>query len=71
MDSRSWPAMTTKVRDETNVSTTDLGALFTGEPVVVAYLFGSQARGDAGPLSDVDVAILLEGLGKLCRCACG
>ena len=53
--------MTTNVRDETNVSTTDLGALFTGEPVVVAYLFGSQARGDAGPLSDVDVAILLEG----------
>lgn len=27
-------------------------------PIVRAYLFGSQARGDSGPLSDVDVAIL-------------
>jgi predicted nucleotidyltransferase len=27
--------------------------------VQVAYLFGSQARGRAGPLSDVDVAVLL------------
>ena len=26
--------------------------------VKLAYLFGSQARGDAGPLSDVDVAVL-------------
>ena len=25
--------------------------------VVLAYLFGSLARGDAGPLSDVDVAV--------------
>lgn len=25
--------------------------------VELAYLFGSQARGQAGPLSDVDVAI--------------
>ena len=24
----------------------------------MAYLYGSQARGDAGPLSDVDVAVL-------------
>jgi len=29
--------------------------------VVVAYLFGSVARGTAGPLSDVDVAVLLRG----------
>jgi len=29
--------------------------------VVLAYLFGSHARGRAGPLSDVDVAVLLEG----------
>jgi len=27
--------------------------------VVLAYLFGSHARGQAGPLSDVDVAVLL------------
>jgi len=29
--------------------------------VVLAYLFGSHARGRAGPLSDLDVAVLLEG----------
>jgi predicted nucleotidyltransferase len=28
--------------------------------VIVAYLFGSQARGDTGPLSDIDVAVLLR-----------
>jgi hypothetical protein len=33
--------------------------LLQEEDVVVAYLFGSQARGTAGPLSDVDVAVLL------------
>ena len=43
-----------------DVPTTDLSSLFAGEPVVIAYLFGSQARGEAGPLSDVDVAVLLE-----------
>lgn len=31
--------------------------------VVVAYLFGSQARGTSGPLSDLDVAVLLRGDG--------
>jgi len=35
------------------------------EAVRVAYLFGSHAGGGAGPLSDVDVAVLLdERLGK-------
>jgi predicted nucleotidyltransferase len=29
-------------------------------PIVCAYLFGSQARAEAGPLSDVDVAVLFE-----------
>ncbi|MFQ6100703.1 MAG: nucleotidyltransferase domain-containing protein [Anaerolineae bacterium] len=28
--------------------------------VALAYLYGSQARGDAGPLSDVDVAVLFD-----------
>lgn len=36
--------------------------------VLVAYLFGSAARGRPGPLSDVDVAVLLaedrEGAGR-------
>jgi predicted nucleotidyltransferase len=29
--------------------------------VRLAYLFGSQATGEAGPLSDVDLGVLLEG----------
>lgn len=29
--------------------------------VVLAYLFGSVARGGAGPLSDVDIGVLLPG----------
>jgi predicted nucleotidyltransferase len=32
-------------------------AIFEPEPVIAAYLFGSQARGGTGPLSDVDVAV--------------
>ena len=36
-----------------------LTKVFKGYGVVLAYLYGSQARGDAGPLSDVDVAVLL------------
>lgn len=28
--------------------------------VLVAYLFGSVARGEAGPLSDIDIAVLLR-----------
>ncbi len=34
-----------------------LRAVFERHGVVLAYLYGSQARGDAGPLSDVDVAV--------------
>lgn len=33
---------------------------FEGTPVVCAYLFGSVARGDARPKSDIDVAVLLD-----------
>jgi len=42
------------------VKPTELAELFAAEPVDVAYLFGSMARGDTGPLSDVDVALLLR-----------
>jgi len=31
------------------------------ERVRVAYLFGSYAKGKAGPLSDFDIAVLLDG----------
>lgn len=38
-----------------------LADLFSKEPdVVAAYLYGSQARGRAGPLSDVDLAVWLD-----------
>ncbi len=37
-------------------------ALIAGEyPVKGALLYGSRARGDAGPDSDADVAVLLDG----------
>jgi len=36
-----------------------LNTILARHDVVLAYLFGSQARGEAGPLSDVDVAVLL------------
>lgn len=40
-----------------------LQRLFQEHQVVLAYLFGSQATGKAGPLSDVDIAVLFaEGL---------
>ena len=35
--------------------------LRTWGDILVAYLFGSYARGTAGPLSDVDLAVLLDG----------
>jgi predicted nucleotidyltransferase len=37
-----------------------LEQMFEHRGVVLAYLYGSQARDDAGPLSDVDVAVLFE-----------
>jgi hypothetical protein len=30
------------------------------EGTVLAYLFGSQARGDAGPVGDLDLAVLVD-----------
>ena len=35
------------------------GRLAQETDVLVAYVYGSQARGTAGPLSDVDVGVLL------------
>ncbi|MCL4474993.1 MAG: nucleotidyltransferase domain-containing protein [Nitrospirae bacterium] len=29
-------------------------------PVKVAYLFGSEAKGESGPLSDIDVAVFID-----------
>jgi len=36
-------------------------------PVILAYLFGSAAQGETTPLSDVDVAVYLEGLDRAGR----
>ena len=39
-----------------------LGDVLSQAPsVVFAYLFGSHATGEAGPLSDVDIAVYLNG----------
>ncbi len=35
-----------------------LKTIFEEHGVVLAYLYGSQASGNAGPLSDVDIAVL-------------
>ena len=35
-----------------------LDELFAHRGIVLAYLYGSQARGTAGPMSDVDMAVL-------------
>lgn len=35
--------------------------VFADQPVDFAYLFGSHARGDAQPDSDIDVAVHLDG----------
>ncbi len=32
------------------------------ERIILAYLFGSQARRTAGPISDYDVALLVDGV---------
>jgi uncharacterized protein YutE (UPF0331/DUF86 family)/predicted nucleotidyltransferase len=37
-----------------------LRKLFSNNGVILAYLFGSQAEGKVGPLSDVDIAVLFD-----------
>ena len=50
--------MTTTAREQL---ASGLAARLSREPdVLVAYLYGSHARGTAGPGSDVDVAVLLD-----------
>ncbi len=46
------------VIDSINSYRDSLDAVFQAHGVILAYLYGSQARGDAGPLSDVDIAVL-------------
>jgi predicted nucleotidyltransferase len=35
-------------------------AIFAPEPVLFAYLYGSYARGDVHPFSDIDIAVYTE-----------
>lgn len=41
----------------TELQVNKVADLFAQHEVVLAYLYGSQARGEAGALSDVDVAV--------------
>lgn len=40
------------------------------DPVAAAYLFGSQSSGSAGPLSDVDIAVVLLPAGDRAEVRC-
>jgi len=40
--------------------TNNLPKLFRRYDIVLAYLFGSQAQGTDGPLSDIDIAVLFS-----------
>lgn len=45
----------------TNVDIDELRCFFESEPdISFAYIFGSQALGNAGPLSDIDIAVFLD-----------
>ena len=37
-----------------------ISAILSSNGVVVAYLFGSAIRGDMGPYSDIDIAVIFE-----------
>lgn len=50
--------------DAKKLLTTAFDKLGSARGVIAAYLYGSHARGQAGPGSDIDVAVLLEGSGE-------
>ncbi|MFH1771461.1 MAG: nucleotidyltransferase domain-containing protein [Candidatus Omnitrophota bacterium] len=41
-----------------------INAVCRDSGVVFAYLFGSQAKGSTGPLSDIDIALYIGGLDR-------
>ena len=45
---------------ETDLAAAVQDVLETSEGIVLAYLFGSVAKGCAGPLSDIDIAALAD-----------
>jgi predicted nucleotidyltransferase len=51
-------------------ATERLAAVFERPEVIAGFLIGSRARGDAGPLSDIDIAVIhRDGLGPRERLA--
>lgn len=49
-----------KKQEQIKLNKLKLDKLFSSQKVVLAYLFGSTARGTAGPLSDIDIAVLFD-----------
>ena len=57
----SFDALMSQCEDaRTSIDTRALEPIFARYPVIAAYLFGSQASGTTTPLSDVDIAVILE-----------
>jgi len=48
------------VRDQVISLREDLAGIFVSHQVVLAYLFGSHAKGIGRPSSDVDIAVLID-----------
>ncbi|MEA3460184.1 MAG: nucleotidyltransferase domain-containing protein [Chloroflexota bacterium] len=57
------------MKKRAEVKLSHLVELFADEAVEIVYLFGSQARGDAGRVSDVDIAIFLPNEPNAEECA--
>jgi len=53
----------TKIQNSKQIkfhSNAKLAKIFKKQNVVLAYLFGSQAKGNIGPLSDIDIAVYFD-----------
>jgi hypothetical protein len=62
--SRTFTAPSTLTPAEVEDLVSKLAAFAAQARLVLLYLHGAHARGEQGPLSDIDVAVLLEGDGR-------